>query len=284
MLSGLIRKQSHITEPPSLQQTPCKPKSRSPSQPPSPSKTLDTFVTATDAIFSSSQSTITLSNHGSPPSSTSCINPTTDVTLTENIQTKFSDKDPLEVNFTSSPPATHSNSSVTTSDPTSSTLCETPSIPHLQTELPTLFTVADPSTNEPSRKRQRSSLIPLPPSTPLAPGKTYVSISTQTSNADFELVHGEDNTQSLSASHSIPKVTPMAPNEPLATIMEETVVISDTEMEDDDCIPIVNELPDQIIITKADETNSMQMARDYFGGKPFTGQQKITNEKYPTRD
>ncbi|KAI3390211.1 hypothetical protein SNEBB_011027, partial [Seison nebaliae] len=40
--------------------------------------------------------------------------------------------------------------------------------------------------------------------------------------------------------------------------------------------------PDLIVIQKPDEDQSLKMARDYFGGKPYVGQQKVIADAYPT--
>ncbi|KAI3390210.1 hypothetical protein SNEBB_011167 [Seison nebaliae] len=65
-----------------------------------------------------------------------------------------------------------------------------------------------------------------------------------------------------------------------ATSTEDITFIPDTEMQDNnpDIIPLS---PSQINIVQVAEDNSMKMARDYFGGKPFEGQQKIAAEKFP---
>ncbi|KAI3389125.1 hypothetical protein SNEBB_011305 [Seison nebaliae] len=281
-------KKFFITDHPFSQPTPHKLGS-SPSHSPTPSRTTDTYVTAVNSTITSLQSSSI--NNGSTSSSPSVNDTTSDITISEKINTKFSDKNSLEIKFTSS--AIGSHSTITTSDMTSSTLWEIPSIPDLQTELPTLFTVAVPSTIEPRRKRPRSSPIPQLPTTASTTstqtGTTTMERSTQTRDVGVQTSPTKHDSSTNTMEKYDPPSNPQPTMDPmeqtnLATITEEVVVLSNTEMADDDIIPIARESPDRIVITKIDEDNTKKMTRDYFGGKPFTGQQKIINEKMPTAE
>ncbi|KAI3381935.1 hypothetical protein SNEBB_011144, partial [Seison nebaliae] len=48
-----------------------------------------------------------------------------------------------------------------------------------------------------------------------------------------------------------------------------------------DSVTLLPPSPSQIIITKPNDDQTLKMARDYFGGKPYAGQQKLVADKYP---
>ncbi|KAI3378731.1 hypothetical protein SNEBB_000499 [Seison nebaliae] len=55
----------------------------------------------------------------------------------------------------------------------------------------------------------------------------------------------------------------------------------DINMSSDSIISLPNS-PSMIIVTKSSEDQSLKMAREYFGGTPYAGQQKIVAEDYPS--
>ncbi|KAI3384843.1 hypothetical protein SNEBB_007024 [Seison nebaliae] len=111
-----------------------------------------------------------------------------------------------------------------------------------------------PCTNR-STQTDDNNLITPSNLTEVQPPKSYVSSATQTDTSPHRIT--------------------------------EATVLLDTEMQDvtADIIDItpnlVNNAPDHINITQVNEECTMKMARDYFGGKPFVGQQKIAAEKFP---
>ncbi|KAI3378729.1 hypothetical protein SNEBB_007785 [Seison nebaliae] len=173
-------------------------------------------------------------------------------------------------------PSTDGNSNETTSTSIPQPICDKTMAITQESESPTHDSVVDIAIYENPLKRPRSSLYPPAQRTSI---ETQMNDqSTQTNFSHINLDGQQPTTQQISIGTQTGKISQAISN---ATIEE--IIISDTEMEDES-IKIIQPTPDRIIITKQDDDNTMRMARDYFGGKPFKGQQRITAEKFPSKD
>ncbi|KAI3378532.1 hypothetical protein SNEBB_011279 [Seison nebaliae] len=95
------------------------------------------------------------------------------------------------------------------------------------------------------------------------------SIGTQTNNVPYSLMTDTLTTSATSPIKFIDHLeSPTTPHE-------------DVNMSSDSII-ILPSSPCRIIINKSNDDQTLKMARDYFGGKPYAGQQKLLADKYPT--
>ncbi|KAI3379594.1 hypothetical protein SNEBB_006456, partial [Seison nebaliae] len=137
-----------------------------------------------------------------------------------------------------------------------SQICSTPDVGLLFSQSPTAENVDTPFKMNNPLKRQRVFTS--------SPIKEFRTCSTQTNIIE-----------TISTATSPIKLQEQPNND--------QIIQDDIDMSSESIIPL-NVTQDQIIITETQADQSLKMAREYFGGKPYTGQQKLVAEKYPSPD
>ncbi|KAI3384328.1 hypothetical protein SNEBB_010903 [Seison nebaliae] len=197
---------------------------------------------------------IDFSSQPSIPSNPETMELEVNDTITESIISipKFTES---TIQFTFPDHSTTPNKNEEPTNNIASQICSTPDVGILFSQSPTAVNVGSSLKSNNPLKRQRVYTS--------SPRKEFRTCSTQTDTIE---------TKSTATS-------PILIQE--KSITDNQIIQDDINMSSESIVPLTN-TQDLIVVSETPSDQSLRMAREYFGGKPYTGQQKLVTEKFPT--